>query len=80
MASKETRRDPWFESKGWFYIPRSWQACLIFGIALAFCVNVTILIYERSQSLSDTLYGVFPYLICIFLLLDWIASKKTSKR
>ena len=42
---------------------------LIYGTVLVF------LAFDRtSHSASDTLYGVFPYFACTFLLLNWLAS------
>ena len=41
------------------------------GIALI--SNVFVAVDARSHSVSDTLYGVFPYLGVTFLLWDWIA-------
>src|SRR4051794_17973693 len=33
---------------------------------------------SRSHSVSDTLYGVFPFFACTFLLVDWIASRASQ--
>ncbi len=47
-------------------------------LALAFCVNVFIAIDRHSHSVSDTLYGVFPFFTCTFLLLDWLARNTSA--
>ena len=49
-----------------------WAAVLL---GAAFCVQVFAAIDRHSHSVSDTLYGVFPYFACTFLLLDWLAAR-----
>ena len=66
-------RQPWFKRFGWFRVPISAAGVLVFIAALAFCVNVFLAVDRHSHSVSDTLYGVFPFFTCTFLLLDWIA-------
>ena len=66
-------RQPWFRRFGWFHVPTSVAGVLLTLLALAFCDNVFIAIDRHSHSASDTLYGVFPFFTCTFLLLDWIA-------
>ena len=34
---------------------------------------------RHSHSVSDTLYGVFPFFVCTFLLFDWIGGKTSEK-
>ncbi len=46
-------------------------------MALAFCAQVFWAVDRRSHSVTDTLYGVFPFFACCFLLLDWIAARTT---
>ncbi len=41
----------------------------------AFSVNVFIAIDPHSHSVSDTLYGIFPYLVPAWILVYWVASK-----
>lgn len=66
-------RQPWFRRFGWFHVPASLAGGVVTLVALAFGANVFIAIDRRSHSVSDTLYGVFPFLTCTFLLLDWVA-------
>ena len=68
----------WFKPWGWIYRPVSWQGILIVLLDLAFCVQVFIVVDHNSHSVSDTLYGIFPYVIPALILLNWVASK-TSK-
>ena len=68
----------WFRRCGWVYLPISWQAVTILLVAVAFCAQVFLAIDRHSHSASDTLYGVFPYFACCFLLLNWVASNTSS--
>jgi len=58
-------RKPWFRPWGWIYRPTSWQGVLLTALTLAFCA-------------SDTLYGVFPFVVPALLVLIWIASKSSE--
>ena len=69
----------WFKQLGWFYLPISLPGMAITLAALAFCVQVFFAIDRRSHSVSDTLYGVFPFFACAFLLFDWIAGRASDK-
>lgn len=69
----------WFKRWGWFYLPISLPGVGITLAALAFCAQVFLAVDRKSHSVSDTLYGVFPFFACVFLLFDWIAGK-TSRR
>jgi len=69
----------WFKRLGWFYLPVSLPGVIVTLIALAFCVRVFLAIDRKSHSVSDTLYGVFPYFACCFLLLDWIAGRTSRE-
>jgi len=65
----------WFKPWGWIYRPVSWQGVFIVLLALAFCVQVFIAVDRQSHSVSDTLYGIFPYGVPCLMLLNWFASK-----
>jgi len=68
----------WFRRFGWFHLPVSAAGALITLGALAFCVQVFVAVDRRSHSVSDTLYGVYPFIIPTLLLLDWIASRTSG--
>lgn len=70
----------WFKRWGWFYVPVSLPGAVITLVALAFCVQVFIAIDRNSHSASDTLYGVFPFFACVFLLFDWLAGRNCKSR
>jgi hypothetical protein len=70
----------WFKRFGWVYAPASWQGIVLLVFALGFCLQVFLAVDRHSHSASDTLYGVFPYFACCFLLLNWIASNTSRDR
>ncbi len=70
----------WFTRLGWFYVPVSARGAVLCLLAAAFCVTVFIAVDRHSHSASDTLYGVFPFFACTFLLLDWIGSRTSGER
>jgi hypothetical protein len=70
----------WFKRVGWFYFPASLPGIVITLAALAFCAQVFLAVDRHSHSASDTLYGVFPFFACAFLLLDWIAGRTCGKK
>jgi len=69
----------WFKRFGWFYIPASVPGALIYVVAGIFCLTVFTAVDRRSHSASDTLYGVFPFFVCAFLLIDWIGGRTSEK-
>jgi hypothetical protein len=45
---------------------------------VAFCVQVFLVVDQHSHSVSDTLYGIFPYVVLALLALDWVASRSSG--
>ena len=68
----------WFRAWGWIHRPVAWQGTLLILIVAAFCVQIFLAVDRNSPSVSDTLYGVFPYVIPALMLLDWVASKTSG--
>ena len=71
-------KTPWFKRFGWFYLPFSVPGALLWCAAALFCLTVFRAVDRHSHSASDTLYGVFPFFVCTFLLLDWIAGRTSQ--
>ncbi len=71
-----TRR--WFKSWGWLYLPASLEAVLLVVLAVVFCVQVFIAVDRHSHSASDTLYGIFPYVVPCLIVLYLIAMKTSE--
>jgi len=69
----------WFNRFGWFYVPISLPGVAVWISASLFCVTVFRAVDRRSHSVADTLYGVFPFFVCTFLLVDWVGGRTTSR-
>jgi hypothetical protein len=68
----------WFNRLGWFYVPISFPGAIVCLLALLFSATVFRAVDRHSHSVSDTLYGVFPFFVCVFLLVDWIAGRTSD--
>lgn len=69
----------WFARWGWMHRPVSVAGWLATTLAVAFCMHLFVALDRHSHSASDTLYGVFAYLACAFLLWDWLAGKSSRE-
>jgi hypothetical protein len=65
----------WFKRVGWFYLPVSVPGATVCLFGALFCLTVFRAVDRHSHSASDTLYGIFPFFVCTFLLVDWIGSR-----
>jgi len=70
----------WFTPWGWIHRPVSWQGLALVLFCTVFCVQVFFAVDRHSHSASDTLYGVFPYVVPALILLEWVASKTSGPR
>jgi len=68
-----------FRRLGWFCVPSSALGFILCLLAAGFLATVFVAADRHSHSVSDTLYGVFPYAVCTFLLLDWIGRRSTER-
>jgi hypothetical protein len=68
----------WFRRIGWFPVPVSAAGAVVTLGALAFCAQVCVAVDRQSHSVSDTLYGVYPFIVPTLLLLDWVASRTSA--
>ncbi len=68
-------RRQWFVPWGWIYRPVSWRGAALVLLAFIFCYQVFGAADRQAHSVSDTLYGVFPYAVPCLMLLNWVASK-----
>jgi len=69
----------WFKPWGWIYRPVSLAGFVVVLLATIFCVQVFVAIDRHSHSVSDTLYGIFPYVVPCLMLLNWVASKSSAR-
>ena len=78
----EDRRRPrhWFAPWGWIYRPNSLEGVLLVLLTVAFCAQVLLTVDRHSHSVSDTLYGIFPFVVPALMALNWIAGKTSDVR
>ena len=69
----------WFKRFGWFHLPVSLPGAVLCLLAVLFCATVFRAVDRHAHSVSDTLYGVFPFFVCTFLLLEWIAARTCQR-
>lgn len=69
----------WFKRYGWFHVPVSIPGGVLCLLAVVFCLQVFVAVDRHSHSASDTLYGIFPFFACAFLLLDWLAVRTSDR-
>lgn len=72
---REPKSPTWFAKFGWFHYPVSWQGFVVYLLGIAFMVHIFFFEDSVSLSVSDTLYGVFPYWVPTFLLMEFVASQ-----
>ena len=65
----------WFRPWGWIYRPVAAIGWMLMLLTLVFCGKVFLAVDHLSHSVSDTVYGVFPYIVPSLMLLNWVASK-----
>ena len=70
---------PWFAPWGWIFRPTSVEGVLLVLLALAFCAQVFVAVDRHSHSVTDTLYGIFPFVVPALMVLNWVAGKTTRK-
>jgi hypothetical protein len=68
----------WFKPWGPIYLPVSVEAALLVALAGVFCVQVFLAVDRHSHSASDTLYGIFPYVVPCLIVLYLIAAKTSA--
>ncbi|HEU4718943.1 MAG TPA: hypothetical protein VFU15_13960 [Bacteroidia bacterium] len=69
----------WFIKKGILFVPVSVAGAFLYLLTLAFCATVFLAVDRHSHSVSDTLYGIFPFFVSAFTVLFWIASNTLKK-
>lgn len=65
----------WFVRTRYWYRPCHLCAWLILGLGGVFCATVFIAVDRHVHSISDLLYGIFPYVTSTLLLIDRIAER-----
>lgn len=70
----------WFKPVGVFFVPVAVGGWIITLLAAAFCAQVFWFVDTHSHSVSDTLYGVFPFWVPTLLALAWIADRTGGRK
>ena len=70
----------WFTPWGLIYLPVSFEGFAVTVAALAFCAQVFWAIDRHSHSVTDTLYGIYPFWGVTFLGLMFIASRSSGEK
>ena len=70
----------WFTPWGWTYRPSSAVGAVLVALAAVFCAQIFLAVDRHSHSVSDTLYGVYPFVVPTLIVLNWIASKTSRAR
>ncbi len=72
-------KNEWFKECGWVYVPVSWQGALFSLLAFLFCLYVFYVVDQDTPTITDTIFGSFPYWVSAAGILFWIASKTVKK-
>jgi hypothetical protein len=70
----------WFKPLGILFYPASvigWIATLL---TIAFCAHIFLFFDSRAHSVTDLLYGIFPYWGPAILALFWLADRTGGRR
>lgn len=68
-----------FKEWALLYRPVSALGWIISLLVLAFCVHTFVYVANRSRSVTDTLYGIFLYVVPSLLFL-YVLAMRTSQR
>ncbi|MEK6915437.1 MAG: hypothetical protein AABW89_02760 [Nanoarchaeota archaeon] len=71
----------WFKAKryGYGWYPCTWQGCLILAVYVLLVLLVFVATDIRSNSVSDTLIGIFVPFVILSLVLIFICYKTGEK-
>ncbi|MBX4196518.1 hypothetical protein KW805_02940 [Candidatus Pacearchaeota archaeon] len=64
-----------FKKNKWMYYPTSLSGWIITLVFLALIAQIFIAVDSKSHSVSDTFYGVLPYVISYVVIYWWLASR-----
>lgn len=75
MTKKHHKK--WFKKLRGSYIPISWQGWLTYIPYVSFLVITFIAVNRSESSVSDVIFGIFPYWICAAIVMQWLAGCKS---
>jgi hypothetical protein len=70
----------WFKPFGLLFYPGSAIGWVLTLLAIAFCAHIFLFVDGHAHSVTDTLYGIFPYWGPTLLGLAWIADRSGGRR
>lgn len=65
----------WFRPAGFLFVPVKVAGWVVTAAAIVFCAQIFLFVDGRSHSVSDTLYGIFPFWAPTLLGLAWISDR-----
>ena len=71
------KNNKWFKKVRWSYIPCKWQGWLLYIPMIIFLSTVVVNTNRNTHSVSDFLYQILPYFVCMGVIMHWIASNKS---
>ncbi len=78
-GTPQQRGEGWFQPWGWLYRPVSYAGWIVVLVVFMFCLHTAVFVDSRVHSVSDTLYGVFPYWIPALGIYIWIGANTCRK-
>ena len=76
--ARKANTRPWFAKAGWFYVPVSLPGALVLVAGLGLAASAELVIAPHTESFLDLAYAVFPYFVCAFYIVDWIAARTSN--
>jgi hypothetical protein len=68
----------WFRRTPWGFVPITLIAWLISVACVAFCLQISWFYMLHTNSVSDFLYHIYPYIIPTYLLFSHIAERTSA--
>jgi hypothetical protein len=69
----------WFRPFGIGFVPVSIIGWALTLVAFGFCAHIFLFVDGRSHSVSDALYGIFPFWVPALLALGWVADRSGGR-
>jgi hypothetical protein len=72
-----TKNKKWFIKIRGSYLPKSWQAVLLYALYLAYLMWVLIYVFNTEVHLWSAILILVPNWVAACVVISWIASKKS---
>jgi len=67
----------WFIKKRGSYLPKSWQAVLLYAIYLAYIIWIFVYVFRQDYAIWPAVFILVPNWIAACAIITWVASKKS---